>query len=86
MARPPVPASTAVPGTVQITENTYRLVAPLFDAWEVGPIEVKGKAEPVRAYRGVSGGAVARVDTSDIDLPAPASGLTYTAPSLGFGH
>jgi class 3 adenylate cyclase/tetratricopeptide (TPR) repeat protein len=43
--------STALPGTVQITANTYRRVAPLFDVWEVGGIEVKGKAEPVLAYR-----------------------------------
>ena len=42
---------TAQPGTVQITEATYRLVAPLFDIWEAGPIEIKGKTEPVLAYR-----------------------------------
>lgn len=42
---------TAQPGTVQITEETYRLVAPLFDAEELGGIEIKGKDEPVRAYR-----------------------------------
>jgi len=43
--------STALPGTVQITDHTYKLVAPLFDVWDVGPIQVKGKAEPVQAYR-----------------------------------
>lgn len=43
--------STAAPGTVQISEATYRLVAPLFDVWEIGDIEVKGKEGPVRAYR-----------------------------------
>ena len=43
--------STAAPGTVQITENTYRLVAPLFDVWEIDDLEVKGKDKPVRAYR-----------------------------------
>jgi hypothetical protein len=43
--------STALPGTVQVTEDTYRLVARLFDVWEVGAVEVKGKAEPVTAYR-----------------------------------
>jgi class 3 adenylate cyclase/tetratricopeptide (TPR) repeat protein len=42
---------TAAPGTVQITEETYRLVAPLFDVWDLGGIEVKGKDEPVQAYR-----------------------------------
>jgi predicted ATPase/class 3 adenylate cyclase len=42
---------TAAPGTVQITEETYRLIAPLFDVWDLGEIEVKGKDEPVHAYR-----------------------------------
>jgi class 3 adenylate cyclase/tetratricopeptide (TPR) repeat protein len=42
---------TALPGTVQISEDTYRLVAPLFDVWELGGIEVKGKDDPVPAYR-----------------------------------
>lgn len=42
---------TAAPGTVQISEDTYRLIAPLFDVWDLGGIEVKGKEEPVHAYR-----------------------------------
>jgi class 3 adenylate cyclase/ATP/maltotriose-dependent transcriptional regulator MalT len=42
---------TAEPGTVQITEDTYRLVADLFDAEPLGGIELKGKREPVAAYR-----------------------------------
>jgi class 3 adenylate cyclase/tetratricopeptide (TPR) repeat protein len=42
---------TADPGTVQITAKTYRLVEPFFDVQARGPIEVKGKAEPVSAYR-----------------------------------
>ncbi len=42
---------TAEPGTVQIAENTYRLVAPLFEFEPQGGIEVKGKAEPVQSYR-----------------------------------
>ena len=42
---------TAAPGTVQIAEETYRLIAPLFDVWDLGGIEVKGKDEPVQAYR-----------------------------------
>jgi class 3 adenylate cyclase/tetratricopeptide (TPR) repeat protein len=43
--------TTALPGTVQIADDTYKLVSPLFDVWEVGPIQVKGKAEPIQAYR-----------------------------------
>ncbi|HZD10889.1 MAG TPA: adenylate/guanylate cyclase domain-containing protein, partial [Candidatus Binatia bacterium] len=42
---------TAVPGTVQIAYDTYKLVKPLFEFEELGSVEVKGKAEPVRAYR-----------------------------------
>ncbi len=37
---------TAEPGTVQITEDTHRWVAPLFDVESRGAIEVKGKADP----------------------------------------
>ena len=42
---------TAEPGTVQISEATYRLVAPLFDIEELGGVHVKGKEEPVQSYR-----------------------------------
>jgi class 3 adenylate cyclase/tetratricopeptide (TPR) repeat protein len=42
---------TAEPGTVQITAETHRLVEALFDVQARGRIEVKGKAEPVAAYR-----------------------------------
>ena len=41
----------AEPGTVQVAENTYALIEPLFDFELVRPIEVKGKAEPVPAFR-----------------------------------
>jgi class 3 adenylate cyclase len=41
----------AQPGTIQIAEDTQRLVAPIFDLEDLGGIEVKGKAAPVRAYR-----------------------------------
>jgi class 3 adenylate cyclase/tetratricopeptide (TPR) repeat protein len=42
---------TAEPGTVQLAESTHRLVAPLFDFESLGRIAVKGKGEPVAAYR-----------------------------------
>ena len=42
---------TAEPGTLQISEATYRLVAPLFDIEELGGVQVKGKEEPVQTYR-----------------------------------
>jgi hypothetical protein len=42
---------TAAPGTVQVAEATHRLIAPLFEFETLGGIEVKGKTEPVNAYR-----------------------------------
>ena len=41
----------ADPGTVQLAENTYKLVAPLFDVEPLGAIEVKGKRKAVPAFR-----------------------------------
>jgi class 3 adenylate cyclase/tetratricopeptide (TPR) repeat protein len=45
---------TAEPGTVQITAETHRLVAPYFEVESRGAVDVKGKAEPVQAYRVVA--------------------------------
>ena len=42
---------TAQPGTIQISGDTHRLVAPLFDLEPLGEVEAKGKSEPVPAYR-----------------------------------
>jgi class 3 adenylate cyclase/tetratricopeptide (TPR) repeat protein len=42
---------TAEPGTVQISKNTYKRVAPLFNVETLGNVEVKGKREPTQAYR-----------------------------------
>jgi class 3 adenylate cyclase len=42
---------TAAPGSIQIAEPTYKIVAPLFEFESLGGIEVKGKDEPVPAYR-----------------------------------
>ncbi|MBI3763063.1 MAG: zinc ribbon domain-containing protein [Chloroflexi bacterium] len=42
---------TATPGTVQIAHDTYKLVKPLFEFEELGGVHVKGKTEPVPAYR-----------------------------------
>lgn len=43
--------ATAQPGTVQISESTYKLVEPVFDLEHLGAIEVKGKSDPVETYR-----------------------------------
>jgi len=42
---------TAAPGSVQLSAETFRLVSPLFEATPLGEIELKGKTEPVNAYR-----------------------------------
>jgi class 3 adenylate cyclase/tetratricopeptide (TPR) repeat protein len=43
----------AEPGTVNLTENTYREIADYFDCLDLGRLDVKGKAEPVHVYRAV---------------------------------
>ncbi|MEP7359756.1 MAG: adenylate/guanylate cyclase domain-containing protein, partial [Anaerolineales bacterium] len=50
---------TAQPGTVQIAQDTYRAVRTQFDFEELGGIEVKGKSQPILAYRVVGRKAVA---------------------------
>ncbi|MFN2196811.1 MAG: adenylate/guanylate cyclase domain-containing protein, partial [Anaerolineales bacterium] len=42
---------TAQPGTIQIAAATQRLVEPFFELETLGEIEVKGKMQPVLAYR-----------------------------------
>lgn len=41
---------SAAPGTILVSEATYRKIAPLFDVEDKGPIDLKGKQEPVNAY------------------------------------
>jgi class 3 adenylate cyclase len=43
--------STAAPNTIRIAAETHKLVARLFDTEPLGDIELKGKSEPVAAYR-----------------------------------
>ncbi|HUG35018.1 MAG TPA: adenylate/guanylate cyclase domain-containing protein [Anaerolineales bacterium] len=42
---------TAPVGTIQISDDTYKLVAPFFEVEPLGVVEVKGKAAPVKTYR-----------------------------------
>ena len=42
---------TAAVGTLQISEETYKLVAPFFEVEPLGEVEVKGKSAPVKTYR-----------------------------------
>ena len=43
--------TAAEPGTILITEMTRRLTGDTFDVEDLGGIDVKGKSEPVHAYR-----------------------------------
>src|SRR6266498_3386800 len=42
---------TATVGTIQISEETYKLVAPFFEVEPLGEVEVKGKSAPIKTYR-----------------------------------
>ena len=42
---------TALPGSLQVSGDTHKLIAPLFEFESLGGVEVKGKSEPVEAYR-----------------------------------
>jgi class 3 adenylate cyclase/energy-coupling factor transporter ATP-binding protein EcfA2 len=48
--------STAQPGTIQVSESTYRLTEGYFDFKPLGEIEVKGKKKAVKAYQLVGAG------------------------------
>jgi class 3 adenylate cyclase len=45
---------TAKPGQIQVSQETYRLIEPFFEAEALGGVELKGKSEPVPAYRVIS--------------------------------
>ncbi|MGH8912378.1 MAG: adenylate/guanylate cyclase domain-containing protein, partial [Acidimicrobiia bacterium] len=47
---------TAEPGTVRVTRDTWALVKGHFEGEEIGPVEVKGKSEPVDAVRVIGRG------------------------------
>jgi len=42
---------TAQVGTIQISDETYKLVAPFFDVDSLGEVEVKGKSAPIKTFR-----------------------------------
>jgi len=56
----------ADPGTLVISEATYRLVSTDVDVEALGPTELKGKAEPMRVYRVT---AVRGVDSRTRGIP-----------------
>jgi predicted ATPase/class 3 adenylate cyclase len=42
---------TAQVGAIQISEETYKLVAPFFEVEPLGEVEIKGKSAPIKTYR-----------------------------------
>ena len=66
--------SAADPGTVLITAATHRLIAPLFETQALGSIQVKGKAEPVAAYRVLAARAAAGKTRGLAGLESPLVG------------
>jgi class 3 adenylate cyclase/DNA-binding CsgD family transcriptional regulator len=56
---------TAAPGTVQLTEHTYKLIAGYFDCDDLGILSPKGTATKVREYRVIGErGVRARIDVA----------------------
>ena len=73
---------TAEPGTVQISASTYKSVSALFDFEALGEVELKGKAEPVRAYR-VKGRLAGAVPVRGIEgLRSPLVGRDHEMHTL----
>lgn len=74
---------TAAPGTVRVAGATYRLVAPLFQWEALGPIEIRGKAEPVAAWRplraGPRSGRLRGLEAHGIDSPVVGRGREQAA-------
>ena len=70
---------TAPPGTVQISAETHRFVAPYFEFESLGDIEVKGKKAPISAFR-----VLGRREHADRSLAAKIieSPLVGRAPEL----
>jgi ABC-type oligopeptide transport system substrate-binding subunit/class 3 adenylate cyclase len=66
--------SAAEPGTVLITEDTHKLVAPLFETEALGPMQVRGKAEPISVHRVLAAKAVPGKPRSIAGLESPLVG------------
>ncbi len=67
--------SAAQPGEILIGESTYRLVGEAVSAEDIGPLTLKGKPEPVRAFRVI-----------EIDPAAPGWTRRLDSPLVGREH
>ena len=84
---------SAEPGTVQISADTHRLVAPYFEFEDLGLAEVKGKKEPVEVYRVIGPRAQPARERGIEGLDSPMVGrdkeletLQRLAAGLGLGN
>ncbi len=66
--------SAADPGTILISEETYKRIGSSFEVIDIGSIEVKGKSDPVPAYRLLSALSGAREDRGIPGLRSPLIG------------
>ena len=73
----------AEPGTVLVTSETYRFIAPRFDAEDLGETQVKGRTRPVHAFRLLG---VASSPTSTRGLPGHRSSLVGRESELARLH
>ena len=73
---------TAQPGMVQIAEGTYRLMGAEFEVEQIGGIEVKGKSEPVTAWRVLKYVAAAHRLRGLIDTTLPLIGRVEARRNL----
>jgi predicted ATPase/class 3 adenylate cyclase len=62
---------TAEPGTIQITQDTYRPVSGMIEVEALGQVTVKGKSEPIISYKvlGPKAGAGRRHGVAGLDAP-----------------
>jgi len=66
--------TAAEPGTVLVTEDTHKLIAPLFEMESLGPIEVRGRTGPVETYRVLAPKAAAGKPRGIAGLDSPLVG------------
>ncbi|MCS6847047.1 MAG: DUF2791 family P-loop domain-containing protein [Anaerolineae bacterium] len=68
--------AAAEPGTVLVSEHTYRLVAPSFDWQPLGSITVRGISRPIAVYRPLA-------HKADSDGTPQSSSIGYPVPLIG---
>ena len=77
--------TAAEPSTIVITEMTRRLTGDTFDLADLGEIQVKGKAEPIQAYRviGRKAAPARRRGLESVGLDSPMVGRDALLQRLG---